>query len=290
MATAISRFFLWLRRHPRLGWTILLVYAAAVTFPHEEVQTLVGVLAKRMGRANLYRMAAGTSLILGCAFTVIFVLQLRRHRFRRLISVYWVATVLLIFAAWNMLTANNTELVHYPQYFVPGFVLMAVTLSPLESLAWITITGGLDECYQYWALHGGWGVPYDFNDICMDLLGGALGVVFAAAFLTCLSRPAGRLPREAFVKPGTALLAAIGASGAILFAFGKMLLYEDKQNTVYWFALSRLRPQRFWFFDETWGPKTFHTLSPLEGPVVLIAVLGFYAFLDRKLTFETPGE
>ncbi len=286
MATPIFRCFLWLHRHPKLGWAILFVYAAAVTFPHEEVQTLVGALANWTGRTNLYRIAAGTSLVLGLVFSVIFVQQLRRHGSRRLIGAYWVATVLLILAAWNTLTANNTELVHYPQYFVPGFVLMALTLSPLESLAWIVITGGLDECYQYWALHGGWGVPYDFNDVCMDLLGGALGVVFAAAFLSCRARTSAR---GAWVKPGTVLLAAVVASGVVLSACGKMLLYEDKQNTEYWFALSRLKAQPFWFFDATWGPKTFHTLSPLEGPVVLIAVLGFYAVLSRKVVFAVPG-
>lgn len=293
MATFVSRLFLWLRQHPRSGWVFLLLYAPIVTFPHEQVQTVVGELAKWTGRANLYRLAAGLGIAIVAALTLALLPAMRRHAFRGLIAAYWAATLLLIVATWAMLTANNTELVHYPQYFVPGVVLMVLTLSPLESLAWIAITGGLDECFQYWGMHAGWGIPFDFNDIFMDLLGGALGVVFALAFLRCdgSTRPAfGPFLRRTFSKPGAALVLAILLSAPVLYATGKMLLYEDKQNTSYWFALSRLPSQPFWFFDETWGPKTFHTLSPLEGPVLLIAALALYGLLDRKLTISYPDE
>jgi hypothetical protein len=233
-----------------------------------------------MGRTNLYRTAAAIAVVCGTILTAMFAAELRRRAQRSILIAYWIATLLLILAAWRWLTANNTELVHYPQYFIPGAILMALTLSPVESLAWIVIVGGLDECFQYWGLHGDWNVPYDFNDVTMDFLGGALGVIFALAFLQCRRRDTVR-----FVpKAGTAVLLAIVAAGPILLASGKMLLYEDKLNHSYWFALSRLRSPSFWFFDETWGPKTFHTLTPTEGPVLLILLLGFYAILDWKFT------
>jgi hypothetical protein len=291
MTTAIHRAFLWVNRHPRFTWTSLLVYSAVVTFPHEQVQTVVGHLAKALGRASLYRWAAGIALTGGIFLSLLFIQALRCQTKKRLAASYWIATLLLIGCAWRLLTANNTELVHYPQYFVPGAILMAVTLSPFESLSWITITGGLDECYQYWGLHGGWGVPFDFNDVFMDFLGGALGVVFAIAFLSCKS-PEGqrRFARRIFSKPGAALLAAIVASGSILWACGKMLLYQDAGNHSYWFALSRMRAKGFWFFDDTWGPKTFHTLSPLEGPALLILALAFYGALDWKFAISAPAE
>ena len=287
MRIFVQDAFRWLHEHSRAGWAILLLYAVAVTFPHEEVQSWVGELAKWMGRANLYRIAAAIGLVTAGILSSIVVPALRQHPAARLVGGYWAATLLLILGAWGLLTANNTELVHYPQYFVPGAILMAITLSPFESLAWITVTAGLDECYQYWGLHGGWGVPFDFNDIFMDLLGGALGVVFALAIMRCqrASPPdgMGAFLRRTFSKPCAALLLAVVLSGLALGAAGKMLLYQDEHNQTYWFALSRLKVQSFWFFDETWGPKTFHTLSPLEGPVLLILTLAFYAVLNRKL-------
>jgi hypothetical protein len=280
MGASIHKAFSWLRRNPRSSWTLLLIYALVVTFPHEQVQTLVNDLAKLTGRTNLYRLAAAISVLCGAILTAAFAAELRRRTQRSILIAYWVATLLLILAAWRWLTANNTELVHYPQYFVPGAILMALTLSPVESLAWIVIVGGLDECFQYWGLHGGWAVPYDFNDVTMDFLGGALGVIFTLAFLQCQRRNAFKFAPKA----GTAILLAIIAAGALLRASGKMLLYEDKQNHSYWLALSRLRFPSFWFFDETWGPKTFHTLTPIEGPLLLLVLLGLYAILEWKFT------
>jgi hypothetical protein len=162
---------------------------------------------------------------------------------------------------------------------------MALTLSPLESLSWILITGGLDECFQYWYLHGTWAVPYDFNDVFMDFAGGALGVMFAMAFLRVEKRHGAPFS----IKPATAVLAAIVASGLILFASGKLLLYKN-DALPYWIALSRLRMPGFWFFDETWGPKVFHTLTPVEGPILLLAALAFFAVLDAKLKISPPDE
>lgn len=291
MSSAFEKVLLWFNRHQPASWTILFVYAALVTFPHEEVQTVVGQIATVIGRPALYRIAAGLGAVLTAALTYAVFSRIRAHQLRATLTTYWTLTVLLCFGTWALLTANNTELVHYPQYFVPGVLLTALTLSPVEALAWITLAAGLDECWQYWGLHGGWGIPYDFNDILMDLLGGCLGVVFALTFLRTGPRtgasPAAFL-RRTITRPGAALYAALIATGLILYATGKLLLHEDKQNPNYWMALSRLAPQPFWFFDATWGPKTFHTMSPVEGPLVLFCVFLLYAVLSFKIEIHPP--
>ncbi len=84
---------------------------------------------------------------------------------------------------WRLFMANNTELVHFPQYFPEGMALLALTLSPVESLAWITLFGGLDEAYQYIYLTNGRATSLGFNDIYMDEIGGAAGIIFA---MVCL--------------------------------------------------------------------------------------------------------
>ncbi|MBL0160586.1 MAG: VanZ family protein [Bryobacterales bacterium] len=293
MANLVARLFLWLRRHPLAAWMFLLAYGVAVTFAHESVQVAVGGVVQMIGRANWYRLAAGVGLAVAALMTAAFVSALRRQPMRRLMAVYWVATLILVGCAWGFLTANNTELAHYPQYFIPGAVLMAITLSPLESLAWVTLIGGLDECYQYWGMHGGWGIPYDFNDVFMNLLGGALGILFVLAFLRCeRAEPAGlgAFLGRALARPGTALVAALVTSGVVLLATGKMLFYEDKQNTTYWLALSRLPSEPVWCCDASWGPKSFHTLSPWEGPALLLAALMFYAVLDWNLSIQAVDE
>lgn len=269
MASAVSRAFERLHDNPLAGRILFLVYALAVTLPHEYVQDVAGKLANSVGRANLYRLAAALAITLATLVTIQF---LRRTR-RLLLITYWFATLALIAATWATLTANNTELVHYPQYFVPGLLLFALTRSPLESLCWILLAGGVDELFQYAVLHAGWGVPYDFNDVFMNLLGGALGMLFGLAYLPA-ERPKAR--------PASILVAAVLLSMAVLYCTGKLLLYQDPANHDYWFALSRLKPQPFWFFDATWGPRAFHTLSPIEGPALLLATLALYSRLEER--------
>ena len=262
------------------------MYATVVTLPHENVQNFVGELAKGMGRQHLYQMAGGIGIIGAVVLTVLVFIRIREQSERRILTIFWIVTISLIVATWRLLTANNTELVHYPQYMPEGMAILALTLSPAESLAWVALFGGIDECFQYWILHGTWGIPYDFNDVYMDVLGGALGILIAAAFLRC--QPAMRESLASFVKrvvcrPGVAVIMSILAAGLILLASGRMLLFENKSDPHYWFALSRMQHAGFWFFDETWGPHTFHTLSPLEGPLLILATIAAFAVLDRRI-------
>ncbi|MBZ5604395.1 MAG: hypothetical protein LAO79_18995 [Acidobacteriia bacterium] len=275
-----QKFLLWIHRHRGWGWPGLLVYAALVTFPHENVQYVVNEIAVRISHKRLYQASAAIALGEGAILTLIFWLALRKQAAWRTIAVYWVLTIALIFGTWRLLTANNVELVHYPQYVPEGVALMALTLSPVESLAWVTIFGGLDECYQYWDLMGGRPVQYDFNDIYMDLLGGAAGVLLAMVFLRC--EPARVEWRAVLRRPGIATLIGIVAAGVVLVASGWVRLYQDK-TAHYWFALSRDKPPEYWFINPMFGPHRFHTLSPVEGPVLILATIGVYALLARAV-------
>jgi hypothetical protein len=259
------------------------------TFPHEQVQTLVGDLASHVGHSRVYRAIATILLLAGTGLTVAVVRTLSHHPQRRILGLFWFATLILMIGAWWLLMANNVELVHYIQYVLPGPVLFALTVSPLEALSWITVMGGLDECFQYWGLYGARSVPYDFNDVYMDVLGGAAGILLGAI---CIGHakprrePWGVFLNRIANKPGVQVICAILSTAVILWASGKMLLYRgDPRNHSYWFTLSRMPAQGFWFFSKAWGPRTIHSLSPVEGPLLILLTLIFYATLDRRLLF-----
>jgi hypothetical protein len=198
--------------------------------------------------------------------------------------VFWIVTLALIGFTRGVFTANDLELVHYPQYIPEGMALLALTLSPAESLAWIVILGSLDEGYQYAVLAWWRPVPFDFNDVYMDLLGGAAGVLLGMAFLRCTRREAAARNGPPFWKrPGIIAILAITATGILLWASGFMLLFEDKADTRHWFALSRFRAPAFWFQVVTNGPEKYHTLSPIEGPILILATIALYALIDRRV-------
>src|ERR1700689_1732837 len=153
---------------PRRTWGALIAYAAAVTFPHQKVQDVVAALANAISHRRLYQLSAAIILILGVAFSAIVWKRIAGQPARKLLAVFWIVTLALIWCTWRFGTANNVELVHYPQYVPEGMALLALTFSPAESLAWIALFGGLDESFQYGVLAPGKPVPFDFNDVYMD--------------------------------------------------------------------------------------------------------------------------
>jgi hypothetical protein len=271
------------------GWIGLLIYVPSVIFPHDLVQYYVNEIANRYTHRRLYQGAAIIGEVIGVVVTLIFVWRLRTQPERITIGVSWLVTLTLIVATWWAFMANNTELVHFPQYFPEGLVLLALTGSPVESIAWGTIFGGLDECFQYWFIVKGKPVPYDFNDIYMDLLGTAAGVVFAMTLLrTERRRAAAGWWKEVLRSPGILAVFGIVIVGIGLWAAGLMTLYEAPGAPPHWFSLSRQTHLPFWFSVDFLGPRTFHELSPIEGPILLLCALAFYSILDRLVRISAP--
>jgi hypothetical protein len=283
----IARALFAIHSHPRLSWILFLAYAAAVTFPHENVQWFVNEIAIRITHPNLYRLSAAIALALGALCTGLLLHGARRQPQKRLAIGLWLLTIALIGGAWGSLTANNVELVHYPQYFPEGIALAALTLSPMEALSWIVVFGGLDESYQYFVLSKGHPTLLDFNDIYMDLLGGAAGIVFAMAFLHCVRDPKARRWMSDRKRPGAIVIASLLAIGIVLWALGLMLVVEDKTNPHYWFALGRFRAPSFWAHIVANGPNHYHTLTPVEGVVLILSTIGLYVALTRKYVLGT---
>jgi hypothetical protein len=285
----VSRLLRAIHSHRFWGWLALLAYAAAVTFPHENVQWLMNEIAIRISHHRLYLLSAEIGVIEVLLLTLIVVWRLKSRETRFALVSFWILTLALIaFTRWAF-TANDLELVHYPQYVPEGVALVALTASAPESLAWIVILGGLDEAFQYAVLSRFRPAPYDFNDVFMDLLGGALGVLLGMLFLRCTRRDPSEPPDPPLWKrPGIAAILGILATGILLWASGLMLLFEDKTDTRYWFSLSRFRAPTFWFQVPTNGPDRYHTLSPIEGPILILATIALYAFLVRRVRIASP--
>jgi len=260
--------------------TALVLYTPAVIVPHEAVQSILAHAIQPIGLRNFYAIAAIIGACWLAGLTVFFYRRLVAHPARRSLSAYWMLTTALMLAAWQMLSVNNSELVHFPQYAVSGFLLMLLTRHVTDTLCWVAIAGGLDEAYQYAILRPTWGIPFDYNDVYLDLVGGAAGCLLAAAVLRAIPATSGR-----FRRPGILALTAIAAAGLALIPSGKLVAYQD-QNQHHWIAMSRLRPKGFWFFDATWGPRRIHTLEPWEGPLLIAATLAGFSLLDRRYRFE----
>ena len=89
--------------------------------------------------------------------------------------------------------------------------------------------------------------------------------------------------RHAWRRPGILALGSVVVMGVMLWASGLMLLFDDKADHRHWFVLSRFRAPAFWFQVVANGPNKYHTLSPVEGPILILATIAFYAVIDRRV-------
>jgi hypothetical protein len=271
------------------GWLALIAYACAVSFPHQNVQTALNPFTDRFGRELLYEISVSIALVLGLALTLLFIAGLWKQPGRGWMGFLWALVIALMVAIWRLLMANNTELVHYPQYFPEGVALMGLTLSPVEAMAWIGIFGWLDEGYQYIYLTHGRITLLDFNDIYMDLAGGAAGIIFAMVLLRAEPRPHEPLLntcRRILRSPGVVAVTGILLAGALLLLSGKLLIYDAPGAPPHWFSLSRLKTQSFWYFQPLiLGPHHFHELMPPEGILLILLTIPIFAPLERRLKF-----
>lgn len=158
------------------GW----LAGAAIAFGcnlllHLPVTNLSDSLVRRFGFQPYNEfLAAGCALL---ATGIWIALGLRRHKRAHLL---WVAATLLIaFAmlAQRVLLVASIENIHYPQYALVAFLLGRGGV-PLEA-TWLgaTALGAVDEGYQYVFLRSGRPEYLDWNDILLNAVGAAFGLV-----------------------------------------------------------------------------------------------------------------
>jgi hypothetical protein len=110
----------------------------------------------------------------------------------------WAALLAAALAAWWLLTVANIELIHFPQYAVLAVLLFAGGLHPTWALIGATSLGAIDEVYQHFVLYADRQEAYlDFNDMVLNCIGAAGGLLLALAARAARHRPWG----SAVVRP-----------------------------------------------------------------------------------------
>ncbi|WP_298037272.1 VanZ family protein [uncultured Desulfuromonas sp.] len=187
--------------------------------------------------------------------------------------------VLLAAVSYNALFVTNVESVHFVQYALLALPLYALTHSFGRTVLYVTLLGALDEAYQYFVLYGDLKTVYfDFNDVILNLAGGALGVV-AIFLLADLPRPPRLAAGGGRRIVGAMILSAVAA--VLLASCGLIRAYPGPDGGSGALLLSRApAPEHFWV-ELPWG-KTYHVLHPLEGLALAGLLLLFFSRMDRS--------
>jgi len=90
-------------------------------------------------------------------------------------AVVWI--VVVIAGAQSLIVVNGIEAIHYPQYALMAWLLVRAGLGLEQSWLTATALGALDEIWQWQTLPRAVPGYLDWNDIVLNAVGAALGVV-----------------------------------------------------------------------------------------------------------------
>lgn len=157
--------------------------------------------------------------VLGLGLLVWLVRGAQRDGTRRRVawvSAYWLLWATGVAAVDRWLTFSVPEYVHYPQYALLA-ALLARTLDP-ERRRWpvgrllllTTLLGALDELVQYLWITVSYSQYFDFNDVLVNLLAAALGLMLYYGW-----RTPPRAPERATQHAGVRTWGLAAAAGAL---------------------------------------------------------------------------
>lgn len=223
-----------------------LAAAAAVfvadLFLHLPITDLCGVIAARLGVSLYDRLAAiGFSLL---AVATLSALACWRGRGARFLAVAAAVLVGVAVIVQKTLLVASIENIHYPQYALMAFLLGQGGLTAEVSWLVATALGVLDETHQWLFMPRGTFEYLDWNDIFLNAIGAAFGVI-------ALRLRAARAESPVVGARVGASVLGVGLAAALLVA-----------------------PPTAPFFRITQGGVRYHVLSAPEG-LALVGLVWF---------------
>jgi hypothetical protein len=271
----------WLAARPALTFALVLCYMVPNLLLHDQVNDAVLWIQART--LSVYAWATTAICLVGlAAFGIWLVQQAARCRRRGELLLYFLGTTLITMGAYVTIFYANGEAVHFLQFGLLALLIHPLTGRYVETVVWTTLAGAVDEGNQYWNLHRHWGVPLDFNDFTLNLLGAGFAVVLLFAVLEQHGRPwpPRYTLRRMLLSPAFVTCGVLLGGAALMYVTGYLRVAADPAAP-HAILLRRCPPGDFWTRCELSG-KLRHEFLPLEGLAVLAALTAFYTQLDLR--------
>jgi hypothetical protein len=241
---------------PRLSTRWLIVTAVvflAGVFLHLPITDFCDWLARVYGFPAYDSAVRAGFIVLGLGAGA--AIWLRPARSRPALGFAATALLALVVLAHKVIVLNAVESIHYPQYAVILMLLARAGIGLEASWLAATVLGAIDEGYQAVALPRGAPDYFDWNDVVLNGIGAAFGVVLVLAFTRFAdSSRDGRAFRMRW---------AVTAAAVVIAALLAPPIWSP-------------------FWVTTPGDRMFHALSASEATVVLAAVYALVVWLDRR--------
>lgn len=271
----MTSFINWLQNRKVFNILLVIIFYLLVVLPHEQVGLIIVGIFKGYSRDTYNLIVLIIGLIgLGLYFIPVFK-AIASSKSKTLKVFYLTTTLFLITLTLNTLMVVTVEIIHFVQYALVAILLFPLIRNYGETLFWATTLGALDEAYQYFYLAPQRTDYYDFNDVIINLLGGALGLILIRCFDIGLENEKKKIH---WIRPLVGLGVLTILIGGLM-ATGILGVYpsETVQHT---FLLVRVPVADFW--SVVHPQVTYHVVRPLEGLLITGVLLLFYSGLGRK--------
>jgi len=272
----MNRIITFLQKHKTLNIALALVYFVLIVLLHDVVGKQFGKLDDAVGRARYNQIITNVGLAIFGIYMLYLAIQLIKGKQLFYKLFYLITTLLLIYLSFEILMVVKMEIIHFLMY-----LFLAVIMFPLigrfgETIFWVTVLGALDEAYQYIILYPLRADYFDFNDVVINLLGAALGVILLWISGVIATKPIYKPWYKSM--PVKFCLVVVGI-GLVLFATGTLSFYPDNSESSP-LLFSRELSHGFW--KTVPGPTwvTFHVMQPIEGLISLFYLFSFYLMMD----------
>jgi len=267
----------WFSENRSWNICIIIVYYLLVVLPHEEVgQFLTKTLDEPLGRAKYNQIILSLGILGTIGYLLLNRIGIKKYPKRlKTVLAYLIITFIFILITFKYLMVVNVEMIHLVQYGLLSLLLFPLFSNFGETLFFTIGLGALDEAYQYWVLTPFSTDYYDFNDLIINLLGGALGVILLFSN-GCQNR---RRINNWFQSPVLFITSFFSLLLIIFYNTGVFRIFPEEGVQVQApLLLVRNIQSHFWTTAEP--DIKFHVIRPFFGVLTGLILYHFYKKID----------
>ena len=207
----------WQQSYRRLYAGLAAALVVANPLLHKSVSDVADFVSARIGFPRYDVVMLVAIPVLSLMIVLPALARARETLARRRVALCIGALALMSAAAQHWLLVANIELVHLPQFALLAAVLSRAGLSAPGAFAMSTLAGIFDETYQHLVIYADTpGTYFDINDIVLNALGAAWGVLLAPVPTT---HEADRSVARIFESLRHRVRWSIAAAGALALAW-----------------------------------------------------------------------